>query len=81
MFRYFWGGIQDKGPHTGLTTHDEALYRLHVGTAIGHYLVNSNKLRLSLHGLLQIFRCHADSRSHYFRSPLKGPRMSETPSH
>ncbi len=39
MFRYFWGGIQDKGPHAGLTTHDEALYRLHVGTAIGRYLV------------------------------------------
>ena len=39
MFRYFWGGVQDNGPHAGLTTHDEALYRLHVGTAIGRYLV------------------------------------------
>ena len=39
MFRYFWSGVQDNGPHAGLTTHDEALYRLHVGTAIGRYLV------------------------------------------
>ena len=39
MFRYFWHGIQDNGPHAGLTTKDEALYRLHVGTATGRYLV------------------------------------------
>lgn len=39
MFRHFWGGIQDNGPHAGLTDHDEALYRLHISTAMGRYLV------------------------------------------
>ena len=39
MFRHFWSGVQDNGPHAGLTNHDEALYRLHASTAIGRYLV------------------------------------------
>lgn len=38
-FKSFWDGIQDNGPHAGLTSPDEALYRLHSGTAIARYLL------------------------------------------
>jgi hypothetical protein len=38
-FRYFWGDVQDNGPHAGLTTADEALFRFHMATAVGRYLI------------------------------------------
>lgn len=39
MFKNFWSHIQDEGPHQGLTTASEALYRLHMATAIARYLM------------------------------------------
>ncbi len=39
IFRYFWGGIQDNGPHAGLTNAEEAFFRLHTATAAGRYLL------------------------------------------
>ncbi len=39
MFKNFWTHIQDEGPHQGLTTQSESLYRLHMATAIGRYLM------------------------------------------
>jgi hypothetical protein len=38
-FRSFWHSVQDKGPHRGLSPDEEALYRLHVATAIARYLL------------------------------------------
>jgi len=38
MFKNFWKHIQDEGPHQGLTSESEALYRLHMATAITRYL-------------------------------------------
>ncbi|MBI3769439.1 MAG: hypothetical protein HY271_13250 [Deltaproteobacteria bacterium] len=40
MFKAFWQGIQDSGPHPGLSEEQEALFRLHVATAIGRYLLH-----------------------------------------
>ena len=37
--RYFWSEIQDNGPHHGLTDEEEALFRVHVATATGRYLL------------------------------------------
>jgi hypothetical protein len=37
--RYFWNDIQDNGPHSGLTTPEEALFRLHYATAVARYLL------------------------------------------
>lgn len=39
-FKSFWESIQDNGPHAGLTSAAEALYRLHSGTAIARYLLH-----------------------------------------
>jgi hypothetical protein len=39
MCRGFWDGIQDNGPHHGLTTDQEALFRLHTATALARYLL------------------------------------------
>ena len=37
--RYFWADIQDNGPHQGLSSSEEALFRLQVATAIARYLL------------------------------------------
>lgn len=42
-FRYLWGDIQDNGPHRGLTTDQEALFRLHAVTAAARYLVTKEQ--------------------------------------
>jgi hypothetical protein len=39
-FKGFWQGIQDKGPHHGLSHEQEALFRLHVATAIARYIIH-----------------------------------------
>ncbi|MCA9469863.1 MAG: hypothetical protein KC643_31065 [Nitrospira sp.] len=39
IFKNFWSHIQDRGPHQGLTTESDALYRLHMSTAIARYLM------------------------------------------
>ncbi len=39
IFRALWNGSQDNGPHAGLTTADEARFRLHMATACGRYLL------------------------------------------
>lgn len=39
MFRNFWSHIQDEGPHQGLTSPSEALYRLHMATVMARYLM------------------------------------------
>ena len=38
-FKNFWNHIQDGGPHQGLTSASEALYRLHMATAMARYLM------------------------------------------
>jgi hypothetical protein len=37
--RHFWADIQDNGPHRGLSSPDEALFRLHYATAVARYLL------------------------------------------
>lgn len=39
IFRSLWNGIQNNGPHAGLTTEEEARFRLHMLTAAGRYLL------------------------------------------
>lgn len=39
MYRGFWDSSQNNGPHHGLSDYSEALYRLHVGTAIARYML------------------------------------------
>ena len=34
-----WQGNQDKGPHRGLSDQQEAIFRLHVATALGRYFL------------------------------------------
>jgi len=43
ILRYVWEGFQDNGPHRGVSFKQEALFRLHVATAVGRYMVH--KLR------------------------------------
>jgi len=43
MLKGFWQGIQDRGPHRGLSDEEEALFRLHVSTSIARYTIH--KLR------------------------------------
>jgi hypothetical protein len=43
MIRGFWQGIQDNGPHQGLSYEHEALFRLHVATAIARYLIYKSR--------------------------------------
>ncbi len=43
MFRGFWQGIQDKGPHHGLSHEQEALFRLHSATSIARYLIHKSQ--------------------------------------
>ena len=38
--RGFWQSIQNNGPHRGLSDEQEALYRLHVATAIARYSIH-----------------------------------------
>ncbi|NQT56300.1 MAG: hypothetical protein HQ551_08745 [Desulfobacteraceae bacterium] len=38
-FRGFWDSCQSNGPHHGLSSNEEAIYRLHVATAIARYLL------------------------------------------
>ncbi len=39
-FKGFWQGIQDRGPHRGLSHEQEALFRLHVATSIARYMIH-----------------------------------------
>jgi hypothetical protein len=43
MIRGFWQGIQDNGPHQGLSHEQEALFQLHVATAIARYLIHKSR--------------------------------------
>jgi hypothetical protein len=43
MFKAYWQGIQQRGPHRGLSDEREALYRLHIATSISRYVIH--KLR------------------------------------
>lgn len=43
MFRGFWQGIQDNGPHHGLSYEQEALFRLHSATSITRYLIHKSQ--------------------------------------
>jgi len=43
MLKGFWQGIQDNGPHHGLSHEQEALFRLHVATSVARYSIH--KLR------------------------------------
>jgi len=45
MLKGFWQSIQDNGPHHGLSHEQEALFRLHVATAVARYAIH--KLRSS----------------------------------
>ena len=38
-FRGFWDTCQSNGPHHGLSSSEEAMYRLHIATAIGRYVL------------------------------------------
>jgi hypothetical protein len=40
QLRGFWAGIQDNGPHRGLSSDQEALFRLHSATAFARYLLS-----------------------------------------
>ena len=40
ILRSVWNGFQDNGPHRGLSFDQEALFRLHLATAIGRYLAH-----------------------------------------
>jgi len=43
MLKGFWQGIQDNGPHHGLSDEQESLFRLHVATSIARYLVHKSR--------------------------------------
>jgi hypothetical protein len=43
MVRGFWQGIQDNGPHHGLSYEQEALFRLHVATSIARYMLHKSR--------------------------------------
>jgi len=43
MLKGFWQGIQDKGPHRGLSHEQEALFRLHVATSIARYALHKSR--------------------------------------
>lgn len=43
MFKGFWQGIQDRGPHRGLSHEQEALFRLHVATSIARYTIHKSR--------------------------------------
>ena len=45
MLRGFWQGIQDKGPHRGLSDKQEALFRLHVATSIARYTIHKSRAK------------------------------------
>lgn len=45
QFKSFWSGIQDRGPHRGLSDEQEALFRLHVSTSIARYLIFKRSLQ------------------------------------
>lgn len=45
MVRGFWHGIQDKGPHHGLSDEQEALFRLHIATSIARYAMHKSRAR------------------------------------
>ena len=39
-YRHFWDDIQDNGPHHGLSSAEESLFRLHYATAVAQYLLS-----------------------------------------
>lgn len=39
QIKAFWAGIQDNGPHRGLSDEEESLFRLHVATCLARYLL------------------------------------------
>jgi hypothetical protein len=39
QMKAFWAGIQDNGPHHGLSNDEEALFRLHTATTLARYLL------------------------------------------
>jgi hypothetical protein len=39
-YRAFWNDIQDNGPHRGLSSEGEGLFRLHYATAVARYLLS-----------------------------------------
>jgi hypothetical protein len=41
LFRSYWDDIQDNGPHRGLSDPEEAVFRIHMGTALARYLLSS----------------------------------------
>ena len=42
FLRAFWAGVQDNGPHAGLTNKEEARFRLHAATAIARYILHKD---------------------------------------
>jgi hypothetical protein len=40
MLKAFWQGIQDGGPHRGLSDGQEGLFRLHMATSIARYVIH-----------------------------------------
>jgi len=43
MLKGFWQGIQDRGPHHGLSHEQEALFRLHLATSIARYAIHKSQ--------------------------------------
>jgi hypothetical protein len=43
MFRSFWSGVQSNGPHRGLSDEEEALFRLHIATAVGRFVLHKTR--------------------------------------
>ena len=39
FLRAFWAGVQDNGPHAGLSNEEEARFRLHAATAVARYIL------------------------------------------
>jgi hypothetical protein len=40
ILRSLWSGVQNNGPHRGLSSDQEALFRVHMATAVARYLVH-----------------------------------------
>jgi hypothetical protein len=43
LLKGFWQGIQDNGPHHGLSHEQEVLFRLHVATSVARYAVHKSQ--------------------------------------
>ena len=48
MLKGFWQGIQDNGPHYGLSNEEEALFRLHPATSIARYAIHKSQANREL---------------------------------